>query len=60
VPSRILLGAAIKQATPVYGSFAAVIALFSWLSLHATVALLGVEANAALDRQPRPTRKSRR
>ncbi len=42
---------AINQATPVYGNFAAVIALFTWLSLHAMVSLLGVEANAALDRR---------
>jgi uncharacterized BrkB/YihY/UPF0761 family membrane protein len=37
----------------VYGSFAAVIALLSWLSLHAMLALVGVEANAALDRRRR-------
>jgi membrane protein len=41
---------AIKNASPVYGDYATVIALLSWLSLHAMVALLGVEANAALDR----------
>ncbi len=45
---------AINQATPVYGSFAAVIALLSWLGLHAMVSLLGVEANAALDRRRNP------
>lgn len=42
---------AIKNASPVYGSFATVIALLSWLSLHATVSLLGAEANSALDRR---------
>lgn len=41
---------AIKNASPVYGSFATVIALLSWLSLHAMISLLGAEANAALHR----------
>jgi uncharacterized BrkB/YihY/UPF0761 family membrane protein len=41
---------AITRATPVYGTFATVIGLMMWLSLHAMVALLGVEANVALDR----------
>ena len=45
-----LVQRAITRANPVYGSFATVIALLSWLSLHAMVALVGVEANAALDR----------
>lgn len=49
-----IVARSIKQATPVYGNFAAVIALLTWLSLHATVALLGVEGNAALDRQRNP------
>ena len=44
---------AIKSASPVYGSFATVIALLSWLSLHAIVSLLGAEANATLQRRPR-------
>jgi len=44
----------IQSATPVYGSFAAVIALLTWLSLHAMVSLIGVEANAALDRHRSP------
>ena len=42
---------AIRSSTPVYGNFATVIALLSWLTMHAIVALLGVEANAALDRR---------
>lgn len=46
----------IKSATPVYGNFAAVIALLTWLSLHAMVALIGAEANAALDRHRSPRR----
>jgi len=45
-----LVQRAIQNASPVYGDFATVIALLSWLSLHAIAALLGVEANAALDR----------
>ncbi|MCU1393396.1 MAG: hypothetical protein JWM34_1824 [Ilumatobacteraceae bacterium] len=44
---------AIKSATPVYGNYATVIALLTWLTLHAVVALLGAEGNAALDRHER-------
>jgi uncharacterized BrkB/YihY/UPF0761 family membrane protein len=44
---------ATKKAAPVYGTFASVIGLLTWLSLHAIVALVGVEANAALDRDRR-------
>jgi membrane protein len=36
-----------QNAENVYGDFAAVIALLAWLSLHATVALLGAEINRA-------------
>ena len=49
---------AIKNASPVYGSFATVIALLSWLSLHAMVSLLGAEANAALHRHRSPHRSA--
>lgn len=42
---------AIKRASPVYGSFATVIALLGWLTLHALVALCGAELNATLDRR---------
>jgi YihY family inner membrane protein len=49
---------AITHATPVYGTFASVIGLMTWLSLHAMAALLGAEANVALDQrrqnQPAP------
>lgn len=45
----------IARATPAYGTFASVIGLITWLSLHATISLLGVEANAALDRRRRNT-----
>lgn len=48
----------IKSATPVYGNFAAVIALLTWLSLHAMVALIGAEGNAALDRHRSPRQVS--
>jgi membrane protein len=47
---------AIRSATPVYGDFATVIALLSWLSLHGLIALVGAEANAALDRHRSPDR----
>ena len=43
-----LVGRAIAHATPVYGTFAAVIGLITWLSLHAKVALMGAELNRAL------------
>ena len=46
---------AITNAAPVYGTFASVIGLITWMSLHSMVALLGVEANAALDRLPQQT-----
>lgn len=39
---------AVDKALPVYGSFAAVIGLLSWLSLHAIIAIGGAELNAAL------------
>jgi len=51
-----IVGRAIANASPVYGTFASVIGLLSWLSLHAIIALAGAELNAALiaDRPPRP------
>lgn len=49
-----LVGRAISNASDIYGTFATVIALIMWLSLHATATLLGVELNAALmDRRDR-------
>jgi len=42
------VGRAISRATPVYGTFALVIGLIAWMSLHSTVALLGAELNRAL------------
>ena len=44
-----LVGRAIANASAVYGTFATVIGVFSWLSLHTTVALAGVELNRALE-----------
>ena len=44
-----LVSRALKNATDVYGSFATVIALLAWLNIHSMIALMGVEANAALD-----------
>jgi membrane protein len=47
---------AVDGALPVYGTFASVIGLLTWLSLHATIALGGAELNAALiaDGPPNP------
>ncbi|MEA3183607.1 MAG: rane protein [Ilumatobacteraceae bacterium] len=51
-----VVGRQVAHATPVYGTFAAVIGLLYWLSLHAMVALGGAELNAALtaDGPPHP------
>ena len=51
-----IVGRAIAKASPVYGSFASVIGLLTWLSLHAIIAIGGAELNAALiaDGPPRP------
>jgi uncharacterized BrkB/YihY/UPF0761 family membrane protein len=43
-----LVSRAISKASPVYGTFATVIGLLSWLSLHALVALLGAELNVLI------------
>jgi uncharacterized BrkB/YihY/UPF0761 family membrane protein len=51
-----LVGRQIAHASPVYGTFASVIGLLFWMSLHATIALGGAELNAALiaDKPPQP------
>jgi uncharacterized BrkB/YihY/UPF0761 family membrane protein len=51
-----LVARAIAHASPVYGAFASVIGLMTWLSLHAWVLLLGAEMNGVLviRRQPEP------
>lgn len=41
-----------RDAENVYGTFAATLALLSWLSLHALISLLGAELNAALHDRP--------
>ncbi len=47
VVGTTLIARSQENAENVYGDFAAVIALLAWLSLHATVALLGAELNRA-------------
>jgi uncharacterized BrkB/YihY/UPF0761 family membrane protein len=44
----IIVGRAIARASVVYGTFASVVGLLTWLSLHATVAVAGAELNQAL------------
>lgn len=43
-----IVARAIARATPVYGNFASVIGLITWLSLHALIALVGAELNGVL------------
>jgi YihY family inner membrane protein len=43
-----IVGRSIANASAVYGTFASVIGLISWLSLHSMVSLLGAEMNVAL------------
>jgi uncharacterized BrkB/YihY/UPF0761 family membrane protein len=52
----VIVGRAIARASHVYGNFASVIGLLTWLSLHAIIALFGAELNQALatDAPPRP------
>ena len=51
-----IVGDRVANASPIYGTFASVIGLLYWLSLHSMVALGGAELNAALtkDAPPRP------
>jgi membrane protein len=51
-----IVGRSIAKASPVYGTFASVIGLLTWLSLHAIIALGGAELNQALttNRPPNP------
>ena len=48
IGGTVVVGRAIANASSVYGTFASVIALLTWLSLHALVALVGAELNHAL------------
>ncbi len=43
-----LVARAIVRATPIYGTFASVIGLLTWLSLHSMIALMGAELNGVL------------
>ena len=47
VVGTTLIARSQENASSVYGDFAAVIALLAWLSLHATLALVGAELNRA-------------
>jgi membrane protein len=46
-----LMAAKLKDSEEVYGLFGSLIALAAWISLHAIVALVGAELNAALCRR---------
>ena len=48
IAGTVVVGRAIANASSVYGTFASVIALLTWLSLHALIALVGAELNHAL------------
>lgn len=48
VTGTVVVGRAIANASSIYGTFASVIALLTWLSLHALIALLGAEINRVL------------
>lgn len=45
----LVVGRAITRATPVYGTFATVIGMLSWLAIHATVALVGFQLIVVLE-----------
>lgn len=47
-----IVARAITRASPVYGAFATVIGLITWLSLHSMVLLLGAELNGVLPLRP--------
>jgi membrane protein len=52
VAGTAVVGRSIARASPVYGTFASVIGLITWLGLHSTIALLGAELNRALPARP--------
>jgi len=56
VLSSTIIGRAIVNASPVYGSFATVIALLAWMSLHAHAAFFGDELNRELGQRDRSSR----
>ncbi|HEY5662834.1 MAG TPA: YihY/virulence factor BrkB family protein [Ilumatobacter sp.] len=47
----------LDDAANVYGTFAATLALLTWLSMHALISLVGAELNAALRRWDRAPRR---
>jgi uncharacterized BrkB/YihY/UPF0761 family membrane protein len=51
-----LVGGQVAKASPIYGTFASVIGLLYWLSLHSIIALGGAELNAALTANAPPRR----
>ena len=44
----VVVGRSVANASNVYGTFAGVIALLGWLSLHATITMFGAELNRAI------------
>ena len=51
-----IMARALSNAESVYGDFAGLIALMTWISLHALIALVGAELNAAVtERSARPS-----
>lgn len=46
-----IMSNSLKNAEDVYGTFAGILALASWISLHALISLVGAELNAALVRR---------
>jgi uncharacterized BrkB/YihY/UPF0761 family membrane protein len=55
-----IIGRAIANASPVYGSFASVIALVAYMGLHANAAFFADEFNRYRDHTPRAPRSGRR
>jgi YihY family inner membrane protein len=52
VVGTTVVAPALARATPIYGTFALVIGLITWLGLHAMILLLGAELNGVLPLQP--------
>jgi len=49
-----IVGRAIAKASPIYGTFASVIGLLTWLGVHAVITVGGAELNAALSTTSEP------
>jgi uncharacterized BrkB/YihY/UPF0761 family membrane protein len=52
VVGTTVVARAIARATPIYGTFALVIGLITWLGLHSMILLLGAELNGVLPLRP--------